>query len=203
MEELFSGLHKTCIRKTVRRAVKEKLVYDEGRSESLLRKFYDLLLRTRRRHGLPPQPFRWFSNLAESLGDCLKIRVADKDGRIVAAILTLSHKTTMTYKYGCSDERWNHLGGIPFLFWTTIQQARNEGMDQLDLGRSDLDNEGLIQFKDRLGAERVSLSYWRSPTTMAIHSNYLGIRRPFGRLVRLLPDRTLSLLGNVLYRHFG
>ena len=59
-DRLFCNLHKDCIQRKVRRAEKERLVYEAGRSEEMVRKFYDLLLRTRRRHCLPPQPMRWF-----------------------------------------------------------------------------------------------------------------------------------------------
>jgi hypothetical protein len=96
------------------------------------------------------------------MGDQLTIRVAWKDNRPVAAIMTLSFKDTITYKYGRLDERFNHLGGAWFLFWKTIQEAKAEGMIQLDLGRSELDNTGLVKFKDRLGADRINLQYYRS-----------------------------------------
>jgi hypothetical protein len=58
LEKLFSNLHKDCIQRKIRRAERENLAYEYGRSDALLRKFFGLLLRTRRRHGLPPQPFR-------------------------------------------------------------------------------------------------------------------------------------------------
>jgi len=39
----------------------------------------------------------------------MKIRVASKDGRPIASILTLSWKDIMVYEYGCSDERFHNL----------------------------------------------------------------------------------------------
>jgi hypothetical protein len=58
---------------------------------------------TRRRHFLPPHPIEWFRGLIAAFGKDLKIRMASKDGVAVASILTLSHKKSMVYKYGCSD----------------------------------------------------------------------------------------------------
>ena len=34
-------------------------------------------------------------------------------------------------------------------------------MSELDLGRSEPENAGLVQFKDRLGASRMDLKYYR------------------------------------------
>ena len=71
------------------------LTYEEGRSDSLVTKFYHLLLMTRRRHGLPAQPIQWFRNIIACLGDKAKIRVASKDGRPVASIVTLRYKALL------------------------------------------------------------------------------------------------------------
>jgi len=204
LEALFRGLHRDCIQRKVRRAEKEKLAYEVGRSDSLLRKFYRLQVRTRRRHGLPPQPLRWFRQLIASMGDRLSIRVASKDDHPVAAILTLSFKDTVTYKYGCSDERFTRFGGTPFLFWQTIREAKDQGMRQLDLGRSEPDDAGLVKFKDRLGARRMDLTYYRlasgAAPKMALNSRRTQFLK---RCARHLPNVVLVIAGRLLSRHTG
>jgi CelD/BcsL family acetyltransferase involved in cellulose biosynthesis len=97
-----------------------------------------------------------------SFGADLKMRVAFKNGVPIASILTLSHKKTVTYKYGCSDARLHPLAGMALLFWNTIQQAKAAGCEKLDLGRSDSSNEGLTAFKEHLGGIRSGLyeSLW-------------------------------------------
>ena len=108
-EDIFRGFHKQVVRK-IARSERERVSYEEGRSEELLSKFYRLLLLTRRRHQLPPQPLVWFRNLIDCLGPRLKIRVASKDDTPIASIITLSFKGVVTYKYGCSDASFNPLG---------------------------------------------------------------------------------------------
>src|SRR2546422_2910875 len=54
----------------------------------------------------------------------LKIRIVSKDGQSIAGILTLSYKRALVYKYGCSDARFHILGGMPLLFWKTIQEGK-------------------------------------------------------------------------------
>lgn len=213
LEALFRRFHKDCIQRKIRRAEREYLAYEAGRSERLLYKFYKLQVRTRRRHGLPPQPLNWFRHLIASMGDRLTIRVASKNDHPVAALLTLSFKDTITYKYGCSDERFNHLGGTPYLFWKTIQEAKAQGVRRLDLGRSETDNAGLIQFKDRLGATRGELKYYRlvpskAPSAWRMAAAAKMVRSPratqlLRRLVRHIPDAAMAAAGRLLYRHFG
>jgi len=188
--------------RNIRRAEREGLVYDEGNSEVLLQQFYQLLVGTRRRQKLPPQPLRWFRNLIASFGTSLKIRVASKSGIPIASILTLGHKNTVTYKYGCSDARFHPLGGVALVLWSTIQQAKAEGYQQLDLGRSDSCNQGLSTFKEHWGGIRSDLHYWRYPNR---HQSYESLAKKMivGRIVEVLPDRCLIATGNLLYRHIG
>ena len=89
-EELFRSFHKDCVQRNVRRAEREQLHYEEGTSEELLRQFYKLLVMTRRRQFLPPQPMNWFRGLISWFGETLKIRVALKGSTPVASILTFS-----------------------------------------------------------------------------------------------------------------
>ncbi len=201
---LFQNLHKDCIQRKIRRAQKEHLRYESGRTEPLLRTFYQLLMRTRRRQLLPPQPLKWFRNLVKSMGEDLTIRMVSKDHCPVAAMLTLSHKTTLTFKYGCSDERFQNLGGTPFLFWRAIQEAKDRGLRELDLGRSAIDHAGLIQFKDRLGAVQTMLPYWRSPSGKAAAPARLWWQIPMTKgIMSWIPEPVLIALAGFLYRHIG
>ena len=162
-QELFHGFHKDCVQRKIRRAEREGLKYEEGNSEDLLQKFYKLLVMTRRRQYLPPQPLAWFRELIATFGNDLKIRVASKADLPVASILTLSNKRCTVYKYGGSIASLNKLGGMALLFWRTIQDAKDKGHEELDLGRSDRDNLGLIAFKEHWGATGTGLSYWTYP----------------------------------------
>jgi CelD/BcsL family acetyltransferase involved in cellulose biosynthesis len=202
-EALYAALHASSIRRKVRRAERDGVDLEEGRSEAMLRAFYDLQVLTRRRHHVPPQPMAWFRNLSEAFGDRLTIRVARFKGTPIASILTLSHKTTVVYKYGCSDERFHNLGGMPYLFWSTIESAAAGGFARLDLGRSELENPGLIQFKDRLGASRSTLTYFRLSKEGRSRAARLIPRDYPGRLIACLPSPIFRLCGEILYRHAG
>jgi len=201
--ELFGRFHKDCVQRKIQRAQREGLVYEDGYSEALLGKFYELQKMTRRRQELPPQPLAWFRNLADCMGGKLKLHVVSKDGKAIASILTLRFRRSLVYKYGASDKQFSNLGGTQLLFWTAIEDAKRDGLLEFDLGRSESRNQGLIQFKDRLGATKSTVTYWRhSPFPAATGANNWKMemaKRVFSRL----PDAWLTTAGNLLYRHIG
>jgi CelD/BcsL family acetyltransferase involved in cellulose biosynthesis len=168
----------------------------------LIGDFYRLLLLTRRRHGLPPQPLAWFRNLITCMGESMKIRVAYKGDEAIASIITLRFKRSLVYKYGCSNEAHHNLGGMQMLFWHAIQEAIENGLSLFDLGRSEISNEGLATFKNRWGATRSLLPYWTTP--LSSKGSARGWKAALaGKIFAHIPDRLLMASGQLMYRHFG
>jgi CelD/BcsL family acetyltransferase involved in cellulose biosynthesis len=200
---LFKQMHDSCIRRKIKRAEREGLTYEVGRSEEILQKFRQLLFLTRRRHKLPPQPAAWFRNIAALLGESMRVHLLSKDGIPVASLLTLHFGQQVTYKYGCSDARFNNLGGTPLLFWKVIQQAKQEGATLLDLGRSDYSDPGLIAFKEHLGGRSTELCYYRMPVPVERAAEDGWAKGWAGELLARMPDRFLGAAGELLYRHLG
>jgi lipid II:glycine glycyltransferase (peptidoglycan interpeptide bridge formation enzyme) len=208
LSDLFDNLHKSSIQRKIRRAEREKLTYGEGTSPELLDHFYGLFLLTRRRHRLPPQPKGWFANLMKSFGKALKIRVAYKDDRPVAAVVTITHKDTMSYKYGASDARFNHFGGMPVLLWKAIEEAKARGFRFFDFGRTNADQTSLMTFKNRWGTAESVLTYSRySASERAIHffdSSQSNWKANWAKYVLShLPQSIVSKTGEIFYRHAG
>ena len=208
IDQLFAGFHHASIQRKIRRAEREGLTVAEGKTKTLLHEFYSLLEATRIRHLVPPQPKRWFENLVGCFGDALTLRVAYQEQRAVAAMMTLRHRDTLVYKYGCSDASFNRLGGIHLLYWHAIQQAKALGLRRFDLGRTDADQRGLITFKGRWGAMKSELTYLRySASSNATHffdlpsGNWTAKATQF--LMSHMPSPVLSKVGQRLYRHVG
>jgi hypothetical protein len=201
LDDLFRQTHISTVQRKVRRAAREGLTYEEGRSEPLLKAFYRLMIVTRRRHGVPPQPIEWFRNLMNCLGDSLKIRIALVNGKAIGSIMTLQHRGTLVYKYGCSDARFHRLGTMPFLFWRSILDAKARGLHTLDLGRTDLSNAGLIAFKERMDAVSSPLTYLRCSTRPQRVSRGQRLLRRMNYLVARLPDPLFVTAGRLIYPH--
>jgi CelD/BcsL family acetyltransferase involved in cellulose biosynthesis len=203
---LFRNCHKSSTQRKIRRAEREGLAYEEGRSKTHLDAFYRLLLLTRRRHQVPPQPRKWFENLIHCFGESLKIRIALKGGQPIASILTVRHKDTLFYKYGCSDANCHELGGVHLLLWRSIAEAKQQGLRSVDLGRSDCENIGLTTFKDRWGGTRSTLCYSRFTVTgegCFVAAGHDWKKRVAKSVFFRLPDRVLTSVGEMIYKHIG
>ena len=204
IDTLFKNLQKSSVQRKIRRAEREQLTYEEGISERLLRQFYRLMILTRRRHGLPPQPLIWFRNVIRTLQDKVKIRMASKDGIPMASILTISHKRSLVYKYGCSDSAFHPLGGMALVLWKAIQDGKQSGALEFDLGRSDSTNAGLIAFKENWDGKPYSLDYLRySAGHAAVDSASHWRRRAVEAVFSRMPNSVLTVAGRLLYPHIG
>lgn len=135
----------------------------------------------------------------------MQVWVAYRREEAVAAIITLRFGETMTYKYGCSDSQYQNLGGLQLLFWSAIEQAIAGGLKEFDWGRSELDNDGLVTFKDRWGAMRSFLTYWSaSPARPALQLwRHPLIQSSASHVFARLPDSLLTLTGRLFYKHVG
>ena len=203
LEVIFEGMHADCVRRKIRRARREGVTCERGNSAQLLRDFYDLQVATRKRHGLPPQPLAWFEALAQCLGQDFTIWIARRNETPLASMITLSFREQMVYKYGASDAIHHSLGSVPLLMGEIIEHAKGHGYRELNLGRTALDHEGLLRFKDHLGAQRMPLVYRRYPAESGVASpKNLRLRIGNWALARM-PERLLVPLGELLYRHVG
>ena len=202
LDEILKKSHKTSIQQKIRRAQRQQLDYTEGNDSQHIHRFYQLLLLTRRRQKIPPQPRAWFHNLVRYFGDSLQIRLLSRGDQPVAGVLTLHWKNTLVDKYSCSDPQCNNLGCIPLLLWRVIEHAKQTGISTFDLGRSDYEGTGLVEFKDRWGSQRMELTYWRLPSQSASGRSQWKLKVA-GPIFARMPDLFLAASGQILYRHIG
>jgi CelD/BcsL family acetyltransferase involved in cellulose biosynthesis len=204
LEALFRKLNKDSTQRKIRKAVRQQVRYEEGRSEELLQNFFRLVVLTRRRKSLPPPPLAWFRNVLRCLGDGVKIRIArTRAGELAGGILTLSFKDVMLFKYGASDARFHSLGTMPYLLWRAIEDAKKMGATAFDFGRSDFAHEGLIRFKDHFGTEQTPLSHRIFPGAAGQPASQDWKMRAASRVFATLPDSALILAGRLIYPHIG
>jgi lipid II:glycine glycyltransferase (peptidoglycan interpeptide bridge formation enzyme) len=203
VDDLFQGFDKDCVQRRIRRGDRAGLIAKCGRSEEMLKDFYTLFVATRSRHCLPPMPYAWFQNLSRYLGESVEIRIAYKSEVPVSAVLTLLFKDTVLYKYGCSDARFKSLGATPWLLWKAIAAAKSKGALRFDFGRTEEDNKGLLEFKNRWVPKPQELIYWKIPKTSSIDSARGWKLQMAKRAFSVMPKSLLRLTGRLLYRHVG
>jgi lipid II:glycine glycyltransferase (peptidoglycan interpeptide bridge formation enzyme) len=137
------------------------------------------------------------------MGDRAEIRLLRQNGAAIAAMLTLQHRSCVVYKYGCSEEKFHNLGCMPFLFWRLIEESKMLGAKKIDFGRSDWNNQSLIDFKNKFGTVKKAMTYYlctNADQTEAPKSWHLS---PLRRVCSVLPGPILSAAGRILYRHMG
>jgi hypothetical protein len=199
----LDGAVRRAVRKAERSALRVEITSDAG----AVREFYGLLCLTRRRHGIPPQPYRFYECihrhvLSRGLGALVLVRIPG--GKAVAGALFLHGHRTVVMKFAASDMAYQHLRINNLALWTALQHYGRSGFETLDLGRTSLSNAGLRSFKRRWGAVERDLSYHRydfrrgafmdspDPTACARH-----------RLFQLLPLSISRWAGQLLYRHMA
>lgn len=202
LDEVFRGLDKDSIQRRIQRAERAGLVEKCGRSKGLLKEFYALFVITRGRHRVPPTPFAWFRNLIEMLGDALQIRMAYQNGTPIAGILTLHFRNVVYYKYGGSDARFNKFGATPWLLWKAIVAGKSNGATEFDMGRTQEDGGGLLAFKNHW-VQPKRLIYWQFPFMPSRESAGSWKMKMASRAFSYMPERLLTILGDLIYRHIG
>jgi hypothetical protein len=108
----------------------------------------------------------------------------------------------LTYKYGASDPHHHHLRANPLIFLESLRRAAEAGCTRLDLGRTELDNPGLRDFKRHFGAEELELQYTLLGG-QAIAGGVRSVSRLQRSAIRRSPPIVGRLVGAALYRHFG
>ena len=204
VDEIFHTLDKNSLQRRIRRAQRAGVKAVWENSQWLLRDFYGLMVRTRARHCLPPQPYIWFKTVLECMGKDAELSVLYVEKIPVAAVLVLHFKEVTYFKYGCSDARYHGLGTMPYLLWQAIVRAKLRGSSLFDLGRTGSHEHGLLVFKNRWTRVSQVLTYWvsssRKRSFVSSKDSDLALVK---RVCSLLPQRLLPTVGAMIYRHVG
>jgi len=203
--ELFSSL-KDSNRRCIKKAVREGVSVQVAQTLDSLKSFYLLNCITRRRHGLPPQPFVFFKNVFEyviskNLGIVVEASYSNK---VIASSIFFHFGTSAIYKYGASDFVYQTLRPNNLVMWEAIKWYRDRGFTAMNLGRSDPNDQGLLQYKRAWGAKETAIHYYRYDLRKGMFlkdckkgSSFFNI------LFARLPTIILRLAGRLLYRHMG
>jgi hypothetical protein len=204
-EKLFERLDGS-VRRAIRKAEKEGVVAEVLQDEKSVREFYSLQCQTRKKHGLPPQPFSFFMNihrhiLSQNRG---MIVLARHRGRAIAAAVYFYLGGRAIYKFGASDESQQHLRANNLVMWTAIRWLMQNSATQLNLGRTSLANEGLRRFKVAWGAVEKKIDYVK----FDLRRNRFVIEQDeasgwHNRIFRMLPISLSRMTGQILYKHWA
>lgn len=189
-------------RRAVRKALKSGLTITIANGLDAMYDFYRLHLRTRQKHGIPPQSFTFFKHLHRRFLECGHgfVTTASLAGNPVAAAVFLAAGVSASYKFGASDERFQHLRGNNLVMWESIRWLARNGFAELDFGRTSLSNQGLRHFKLGWGASESRIDYCKYAfETNRFVTHVDPASSVQSRIFRLLPNPFCRWIGALIY----
>lgn len=176
-----------------------------------LRQFFEMHLHVRKhKYHMMAQPYRFFEHIWDHFIEPRNgmLLMACKDDQVLGATLFLIWKQTLYYKFNASNAETLNLRPNDLIIWSAIQWAKAQGLDWLDFGLSDWDQEGLIRFKRKFNPEEKVihfLSYTNGSSDVPWKATYGQV---LSQLTDLLtapdtPDTITEGGGDILYRLFA
>jgi CelD/BcsL family acetyltransferase involved in cellulose biosynthesis len=204
-DEVLRRFHPSQIRRSIRKGEKCGLLFRWSNDLDDMKAFYALLVKTRRRHGLPPPPWRFYGNMHKYLlqANLLRLGIVERNGVPLAAAIVITSRQTWHLEYQASDARAWPLKVNQTLVWELIKEARSAGAISFDMGRSFAGNKSLVEYKDRWGAVRCPLHYYSTSDRSGAPSEPSAWRRAYVAVNQRLPSVLLRWQGWLLYPHMS
>lgn len=201
-DSIFNAFHSTSVRQRIRRAERIGLTFRLGDREEDLKIFYRLFTGVRKKHGLPPHPYSFFSNMWRFLEPegFMKLVIVEHQGKPVSAAVLLLFGNNAHLEYSASDEKSMKLCANQKLIWECIKIAYDSDAKYFDFGRSAISNRSLVEFKERWGAKQRTLSYVTIPPQKKQQSEGGVAYRAITALNKRIPNWLLRLEGEFIYK---
>jgi hypothetical protein len=204
-EQLFSKLS-SAKRRNVRKAQGENIEIRHAEDLAAVDAYYKLHCQTRKRHGTPPQPYRFFHNIFEHVisRGMGKVVLASHQKRIIAGSIFFHFRDQALYKFGSSDLSYQHLRPNDLIMWEAIRWYAVQRYRYFCFGRTAMDNTGLRRFKLDWGAIEKIVNYYRYDLRQQDYvTTPSAVKSSQKRIFQRLPITALKLVGSVAYRHMG
>jgi lipid II:glycine glycyltransferase (peptidoglycan interpeptide bridge formation enzyme) len=207
LDHLWKGFKQKAIRYPIKKAQDYGVRITHSITREDMSVFYKLNLLTRKKHGVLPQPYKFFLNIYDEI---IKknfgfISIAYYKSIPIAASIFFTYNKIVHYKYNASIIDYLRYQPNHLILWSTIQWAVENGYKILDMGRTSPDNKGLMSFKRHWGAIETELHYYYYPDIQgvgAIPENSLKYKIA-SSIFKRLPLSVLKVMGNKFYKYLG
>ena len=194
------------VRGAIKKAEKSGVVVESSRGLDGMEAFYSLLCKTRKRHGNPPQPFKFFRAIHQYAIEANSglLLLAKHAGDVIAGAVFLHSGRCAVYKYAASNSAFKPLCASNLILWRALQWYSERGYLRMQLGRTSLANDGLRRFKAGWGSREYAIKYFRHTRN---HRRFVaGTDISSGwqtRIFKILPLSISRQLGALAYRHIA
>ena len=203
--QVFSNFREST-RRNVKKALREGVKIEIDQSLESVKEFYRLNCLTRKEHGLPPQPFYFFKKIYDHviLKNLGMVFLASLGQENVAGAIYFHFGEKAVFKYGASDKKFQHLRANNLVMWEAIKWYSQNGYKSLCFGRTEPENQGLIQFKSGWGTTEQPIHYYqydlKKGSFVRGSSKVTGFHN---KIFRNMPIPISNKIGSLLYKHVG
>lgn len=204
-KQIFSNFRDST-RRNIKKAAKEGVTVKICNSKEFLDEFYRLNCMTRRDHGLPPQPYYFFSKIYEHvISKNLGIIVlAEYKNKNIAGAVFFHFRDKAIFKYGASDKGYLNLRANNIVMWEAIKWYARNGFKELSFGRTEAENYGLLQFKKGWGGKEHPIEYYKyNIKNEAFVKDTPKVSEMQNMVFHNMPISLLKIAGSLLYKHIG
>jgi len=158
-EALLAGF-KAKLRSQIKKAIKNGLTVETGRSDQMIDEFYDVFSHNMKDLGSPTHSKKWFAEIKNNYNQNMLISIVKYEGLPVAAGIILLNGTMASIPWASTKREFNRLSPNMLLYWSLLEYACNDGYRIFDFGRSTYE-EGTYRFKKQWGSKPLPL-VWKN-----------------------------------------
>ena len=207
--DILAGFH-SMARRNIRTAVRNGLSVRFGADLADVQAFHELHRMTRKRkYGLLAQPATFFERIWKEFAPLgrLVVGLVSHEGDVIAGNLCLIWNDVIYYKFGASVPQRLDLRPNDLLAWESLCLGQKRGCRSFDWGVSDLDQPGLVFYKQKYATEERRVSVLRYVPDGFEDSLGSDVGRVLHELTQLLtrddvPDEVTQRAGEILYQYF-
>lgn len=162
-------------RRNIRRAKDNGVEIKDGLPQ--IKTVYNLVRETFKRTSIPFMKYEGFFRMVESLGDYIKIFVAEHQGEVQGCTVVPFSQHSAYYVYGGSSPK-PLPGANNLLHWHAMEEFKRLGVNHYDFVGARISpekgskQEGIMTFKKRFGAELVQGYTWKYPFHLLSYTAY-------------------------------
>ena len=153
-EVVWNKFNKRSVQRPIKKSQREGVTCYWGKSLEDMKRFYNLLILTRKKLGVPPYGFDLFHEIWKTMvqNGSAGVLLAEYQGIVISGLVVFFFHTTAMPAYAASDKKYLDLRPNNLLFWEAIKDACTRGFKCFDFGADSPDNPSLLSFKAGFGA---------------------------------------------------
>ncbi|HED36487.1 MAG TPA: FemAB family PEP-CTERM system-associated protein [Gammaproteobacteria bacterium] len=154
-EALMDGF-KTKLRSQIKKAIKNGLTVELGKSDQFIDEFYDVFSFNMKALGSPTHSKNWFSEIRNNYADDMIISIVKYEGLPIGAGIVLFNGSMAAIPWASTRREYNRLSPNMLLYWSLLEYSTDNSYKTFDFGRSSF-GEGTFRFKQQWGTKPVPL----------------------------------------------